>query len=305
MRALVIFAALAPFAAGSACAEPLPVKLADGATWTLTIEHARDDDRPGRKSASSVTSVKRLTWRKGQGGSDRLTVTPVSTTPGPGSPPGLAAATSLEVPVTLEVDEALTPERVVNTAEVRASFQAMLQRIGSDPAALAIAKDTLAGLTDASITALATQDLARVALSQGMDLKPGEEVSYQEDRPNPLGGGPIRSNGSYRLESLDRRSGRAVVVWRQTFDPASAAASVAAMVEAMMSRVSADKAAEARAALSTMKLERNDTCRHEIDVETGLAVSAACSASTVAGAGSQQSRRTDRWTITQTLPGKP
>lgn len=286
------------FVTTAAMAEPIPVRLKDGATWMISVEHGRKTDRADKTEAWSVTTVSRVTWKAGAKGAGRLTVTPVSTTPGAGSPPEIAAAATLETPVVVEVDEALTPGRVLNMAELRTSFAAMLKAMDAP----ANSSSPLPALTDASIMAMATQDLARLALVQGSDLEVGKEVKYEDDVPNPLGGPPIHSLGAFRLESLDRKAARAVIDWRQEFDPQSASRAVVAFVERMMASAPPDKAAEARAVLSTMKLERRDYCRYDVDLRSGLVARVECAADVISGAGAQIARRNDTWTITQTLP---
>ena len=281
-----------------AMAEPIPVRLKDGATWTLSVEHGRKSDRAGKTEAWSVTTVSRITWKAGAKGAGRLTVTPVTTTPGPGSPPELGTATAFEIPIIVEVDETLAPGRVLNMDELRTAFAAMLKTMGSS----ANSSNPLPNLTDASIMAMATQDLGRLALVQGSDLEVGREVKYEDDLPSPLGGPPIHSLGMFRLESLDREAGHAVIAWQQAFEPKSASQTVAALVERMLANVPSDKIGEARAALAKMTLERQDRCRYEVDLRSGLVARATCTAEIVSGAGPQTARRSDTWVITQTLP---
>lgn len=302
MRAAAFLGTLAALSAMSAAAEPLPVRIADGAAWTMTVEHARDGIRAGKREAWSVTTITKLVWAKGRKDAGRLTVTPISTVPGPGSPAEMSAAAKLEVPIVFEVDDSMTPLRIVNLPEVRKAFEAMTEAMGAP--ATGPARDVIANLTDASINAMAAQDLMRFALAQGSDLEPGKEVTYEEDLPNPLGGPPIRSTGAVRLEERDEAAGRAIILWRQAFDPGSAAASMQVWLDRILKNVPPEKMAEARGALATAKLERNDSCRYEVDLSTGLVARAECKAGIVAGAASQVSHRNDTWVITQTLPEK-
>lgn len=284
-----------------AVAEPLPVRLADGATWTMTLDHQREEVRDGTAKSWTVKSVNQLTWAPG-----RLTVRPVSVTPGPGAPSELTLAQGEGLAAELAVEDDLTPLRILNWPQVKAGLLAAIDRIATpDPssaAATAATKSLVDGLTDASATALVTRDLGMVALGQGSDLTAGETFDYEDRIPNPLGGGPITSKASFTLEAYDARAGRAVVSWRQTTDPMALQASIKNSLESLAAQIAPDRVAEARAALSKMSLERADACRYDIDIPTGLAVRADCTSTIRSSDGARSGSRTDRRIFTQTLP---
>lgn len=286
---------------GAAAAASMPVKIANGAAWTFTVKHTRDRERGGKHDSLSMTTVKQVTWRAGKEGSGILDVRPVSVTMDAGLPESLVAARDLEIPVSIAVDEALTPVGLVNVGEVRRAFDAMLKRV-ADPKAAAQLKQTFPNLEDATLAAVTTQDFARVALAQGATLDLGQERTYDDQAINPLGGPPISTKGSIRLESYDEKAGRAVILWRLTMDPASTQASLTATMNRVMGQLTPDKAEEARRMFAKMKIERNDACRYQIDIPTGLAVEADCTTTVVAGAEGQLLHASDHWLITQTLP---
>jgi hypothetical protein len=288
--------------AGGAAAASIPVKIADGSAWTFTVKHTRDRERGGKHDSLSMTTVKQVTWRAAKGGAGILDVKPVSVTMDAGLPENLVVAQDLEIPVSIAVDEALTPVGLVNVGEVRRAFDAMLKRVTADPKAAAQLKQMFPDLEDATLTAVTTQDFARVALAQGATLDLGQERTYDDQAPNPLGGPPIATKGSVQLESYDKKAGRAVILWRLTMDPASTQASLTATMNRMMSQLAPDKAEEARAMFAKMKIERNDACRYQIDIPTGLALEVDCTATVVAGAEGQLLHGSDHWLITQTLP---
>jgi hypothetical protein len=84
-----------------------------------------------------MTTVKQVTWRAAKGGAGILDVKPVSVTMDAGLPENLVVAQDLEIPVSIAVDEALTPVGLVNVGEVRRAFDAMLKRVTADPKAAA------------------------------------------------------------------------------------------------------------------------------------------------------------------------
>lgn len=292
MRFLVGLFALA---ATPVAAHDLPVRLADGATWEMTVVRERRTDRDGAARSTSTETATQLVWRK-----DELTVKPVSSFAVVDGK--RLSLPTLGVPVVLAVDDALTPESIRNEAEVRKAFEALIDRVAPDSKAPGGFREAIPGLMDTSMTAMATTDLTWTSIGQGVSLELGKPVAYEDALPNPLGGSPITSKASFTLESYDEAGGRAVVSWRQTLDPQSAQASMAAALTALTAKLAPDKVEDARTAYAKMKMERLDTCRHEVDLATGLAVKAVCTSETLIGADGKAARNSDRWTITQTLP---
>ena len=280
--------------ASGATAEPIPVVLKDGASWTLKVEHSRLTEQPDRSDAWTVVTTSRLDWRASSDGGGRLTVTPLSAVPLPDSPPEIAKTAAFDIPVVIDVDETLAPTDVVNMAELRAAFATMVRTPDAPP--------QLRDLADASITALATQNLARLALAQGSDLKLGKTVSYEDESPNPLGGPPIKGIGEARLESVNRKTGVAVIGWRYEFDPQSAAASVATSLQLMLAKVPDAKKQEAAKAFASLSVERHEVCSYQVSLSTGLVMLARCEAEVVSTAAAQTRKRTDRWLFTQSAP---
>lgn len=279
-----------------ATAEPIPVILKDGASWTLKVEHSRQTQQPDRSDAWTVVTTSRLDWRALPNGGGRLTVTPLSAIPSPDSPPEVAKAAALDVSVVLEVDAALTPTEVVNMEALRAAFGRMTGTLNASAAS------PLSDLADAAITTLATQDIARLALAQDSDLKIGKAVAYEDESPNPLGGPPIKGIGEVRLESVNRKAGVAVIGWRYEFDPQSAATSVATSLQLMLAKVPDAKKQEAAKVFASLSVERHEVCSYQVSLSTGLVMLARCEAEVVSTAASQTRKRTDRWLFTQTAP---
>ena len=288
--------------APAALATELPVKLEDGATWTVTVSRERERTRSSQPpQASRLVTAMRLTWAaKGDDGG-QLTATTVSAEAGPlAAPEDVMAALGQARPVVMDVDAALTPERIRNWSEVRGDLDAAVAKLTSDPKVAATAKGLFAGLSDAQAAQVVMRDLGMVAISQGTALDLGKPFDYEDNLPNPLGGPPIKSKGRFQLISLD--PGRAVIEWRQAFDPVSAAASLTMALEALMQQASPEQAPRVRDVFEGARVDRSDSCRHEIDVPTGLAVRITCSSTIEVTAQGETGRNVDRWTITQTLP---
>ena len=273
----------------AAQAESLPVRLKDGATWTITANHVREATGP-RAQHWNLTTVKKLVWSAPQRGrSPRLAVIPVSATVSADSPPEVARARSLAVPATLEVDEVMTPGAVVNVDAVRAAFQEVLGRDIRGSEALA----------DAAAKAMIATEVGWAARGQGGELDLGKAVESDGEVENPFGGAPIKVRDNYRLESYDLTAGRAVIVWRQTTDSVAFAKDLVAGLAARMKSAKPD---EVQAALKDASGNLGSTCRHEIDIPTGLAVKVDCRSTNTITIQGETRGSTDTWTITQTLP---
>lgn len=299
---MLAFAAVA-LAPAAAHAVDLPVRLHDGATWTQTSVHSRTDVRNGATRASKTTGVTKATYRK-EGGAGSLRLDFVSFDvegADAATREGLAAKARLVYPAVLEVDETLVPTRVHDWPRMRETIFEALAGTLPEPRALEAAKASFASMDDAQAATL-FKEQGLVALGQGTGLEPGEARAYDSEVPNILGGPPILASGSFRLESVDKAKGRAVVTWSQTPDPASMTASLKVSLDAMIARVAPEKQAEAKAQFADLILERQESCRYEIDIPTGLATTTDCTVEIRSGLKTQAAQRTERWVITQSLP---
>ena len=296
MKSLLV-AAIALVLPAAVQAESLPVRLKDGATWTITATQVRDGVGAGAQKWT-LTSVKRLTWTAPAAGrTARLTVTPVSATVGPDSPPEIARQRSLAVPATLEVDDALIPGAVVNIDEVRTAYQEVLGRDIRGSEALA----------DAAAHAMIASELVWTARGQGRRLEIGKALRLDGSVENPSGGGSLQTRDSFRLESYDPASGRAVVVWSQAVNPAALNRNLVSL--AVARAVASNPAFDAKTLTPAFSFAfkkavgiLENSCRSEIDVPTGLATSAQCSTVSRMRYEGDTHGTTDTWTITQTLP---
>jgi hypothetical protein len=283
----------------------MPVKLSDGASWSQTIARTRTDERGGQTHAVTLTTVLKVTYNRPKGQPATLRQAFVSAEAGAGftgaDAAQAAAQAKLVFPATIEVDDSLTPTRVANWPDLRATMDAEFARLISDPKALEAARGSFVNLTDKQ-AAVFFKEQQLIALGQGLDLAAGQSRSYDDKVPNMMGGPPILTHGTFRMESYDLPKGRAVVTWTQTLDTASASASISATAAAMLARMAPEQAAKSKAALEGLTIDRSDSCRFEIDIPTGLATTADCTSTMQSGLPGKAAKRTDRWLISQTLP---
>lgn len=294
--------ALATAIAAPAAAQDLPIVLPDQATWTMTVERTSERNRPNAAAqiARSV-STSDVDWTaEGDGGVITLRVRSAQLD-GPNAA-AFDANALLDQPVALEVEPSLAPTKVRNWPQVRTLLEQTIDKAVTEPTAALTAKKIFSELSPEQAAQVVSREWSLATLSQGTALKLGDPVEYEDALPNPLGGPPIRSVGTFELQAYDAAAGRAVIEWKQAFDPKSASASVGQALSAMMARLAPDKAKEVQAAFAGMQINREDACRHEIDIPTGLALKVVCTSAMTTSAKGQTATNLDRWTITQTRP---
>ena len=289
----------------SASLAAMPVRLSDGVSWSQTIVRTRTDDRGGQTHAATLTTVLKVTYKRSEGQPTTLRQDFVSAEAGSGfsgaEAAQAAAQAKLVFPAIVEVDDSLTPTRVVNWPDLRATMDAEFAKLITDPKALEVARGSFVNMTDKQAAAF-FREQQLTALGQGLDLTAGETRSYDDHVPNMMGGPPILTHGTFRVESHDEAKGRAVVTWTQTLDTASASASIKATIAATLAKMAPEQVAKSKAGLEGLTIDRSDTCRFEIDIPTGLAMTADCTSTAQSGLPGKAAKRTDHWLITQTLP---
>lgn len=282
--------------AGPVAAAPIPVRLADGATWTLTSHHSRTWHPSSASQPDFAAAIaKRLTWHGGKVPS--LLVSPLPA-PGGSIPPGIEASQTLDVPVLVQVDAALRPLGFVHPGEVLVATEQFIIRLAGTQD-LEGAKKLLPDVLDVTAKALALMELGLLGRAQGLDLVPGRVVSTTTEYPNPFGGKGIPCQESLELESSSAATGRAVVVWRQTSDLSS----VRDSVETLARRDGPMPAPGSSPGRRGMEQpEMTARCRYVIDIETGLAIEAQCTTEFLIELTRGPQRVVDKWSIAQTPP---
>lgn len=306
MRAarLSILLALSAGPAMVAPSMPLPVAVKNGDVWTQDISHTQSRQLGSKPEQSwTLTTHAKVTYRARKGEADRMGLEWTGAEASDGAPDLIKAAAGFLFPIDLEVDEHLTPTRIVNWDALKGAMTKVYQQTLSEAVARDAAIAMLDKLDGATATPMMLQEQTLLALGQGTSLQIGVTTQYEDQIASPLGGQPVKATGAFTLVSADRKSGRAVVRWTQDLDPESASQAAMAFVDRLIATAPAAKQDEARSYLSTMTLARHDACDYQIDIRTGLAVEAQCTSETRSGVKDQLGRRSDTWRMTQTLPG--
>jgi hypothetical protein len=277
----------------------LPVAVKDGAAWTVEARRVREDLRKDVPRRTESTSRYRAVYRE-TGGQGRLTLTPIGASILGELPAGFQPQ-DLSFPLELEVDDSLTPVRLVNWPQVRDAVYGMLA--GQDAKVVEGMRALFDKLGDEQAAAMFLPQMAFLGLGQGLALEPGQVLAYDDSLPNPLGGPPIRAVGRFRLDARDAARRETTVVWTQAMDSASMAASMKVSMKALMDRMTpgADPA-KMEAAMREMAMSRESRCRFIVDEASGLARQTECASTIDIKAAGDSNRRTDTWTITQSLP---
>lgn len=301
MRIFLAAAAVALATPALAAPVALPVDVADGATWMITTHRIREDggDRAPRKVESRARY--KATYRA-SGETDRLVLQLLE-----GSLGGDATANlplnELKEPVELEVDEAMTPLRLADWPAVRAAMYRVVDSMAPEPQARQIARSIFDPMNGETAVAVIYPHMTYLGLAQGLALDPASPHRYEAELPNPLGGPSITADAVLALDPAAAASERPVVTWTQTMNPESLAASLKGAMRAMLANATTpEQLAKAEAAAKDLAMSREDRCRFEIDRPSGLAVNTVCSTVVKLSLAGQRVERTDRWTITQTLP---
>jgi hypothetical protein len=295
MKGLIIMLGL--LLAAPAGAETLPVKIADGASWTLVARH--DREAVGAGNNFSVVITKRLTFRRTDQEHGRLRVEHLAVEAVSGMPPDVAFTQTLDIPVEFNVDPTLSPIKVANLEAVRAATRSMILKSGGTPEQIDDMLKKSPGLLDDTAMALVATEISMASRVQGLTLSEGAPLRATDMTQNPMGGPPIRTDVVISLDKIDRTAARAFIVFTAKLDPKS-------MHDSMMvafKRLSKSPDAAAQAAADQTHVNNETTCRNEIDIATGLALKVQCETRTTVTNGATERGVIDRWTITQTSPG--
>lgn len=304
MRFAIAACALAMLAPAVSAATELPVVLSDGASWTQTVVKTRTDERDGAVKSATVTTVLKATFHQAGDGPATLAQDFISIGSDDAPAADLEQAQTLAkivFPAVVEVDEALTPVRVVDWDALRARVVSVVGAQGGEQKTAEIFRSMFDKLDDQTAAGL-FKELGLISLGQGTALNLDEPRSYEDQVPNILGGPPIKTHGVFTLESYDKAAGEAVVTWEQTLDQASATSSIRATIDALIQRAAPERRAEAAAALKDLTFDRTDVCRYSIDVATGLSSQTLCTMTVTSGAPGKTAKRVDHWSITQSKP---
>lgn len=205
--------------------------------------------------------------------------------------------------LTYETDDALTPVRILNwQAYINSVLAAAVKGpAGQGNMALEDTRKTFQGMTpEQGASLLKEQGMAAVPQNAVLNLtEPNRATSEVR---NPLGGGPIVTNQSLELESVDKDRKQAVIHYRQELDPESASRSTREVLLALTAHQPTGMRKPTPEDLAHLKIENTLDCRYQMDLETGLATRTEC-VSVTSGVDEKMApqSRTDRWIITQRI----
>lgn len=301
-RALALLVlALAPPA--FAAPVELPVNVVDGATWTITTERIREDARGGPPRRVESHARYRATYRTA--GEGQILVLELLDGSIGGDAPGNLPMDQLKAPIEVEVDEALAPVRLADWPKVRAAVYAAIDGATPDAKARELARTLFEPIDAQQAANIVLPHMAYLGLGQGLVLDPEAPHRYQSELPNPLGGPAVAGDAVLAIDPASAKSARPVITWTQTLNPQSLAATMRASLDALLAKAATpEQLAEVQSAAKDLSVTRQDRCRFEIDEPSGLAVKTECSTELKMRASGQDISRTDRWTITQSLPEK-
>lgn len=209
----------------------------------------------------------------------------------------LLASTQPEA-VEYEADASLSPEALLDWEALRAQQIAAANKISATTGATV--QRLFSQMTAASAAPLLLKEQTMLAIGQNLILQPVEPTTYEGEAPLPTGGAPVKVKGSVRLEKLDEKGKVAMVRWAETIDSASALAATQQLAGQLAALAPQDSKTLAEI-MKSMTLDFTKGCLFEIDLQSGLARKAECEDSVAVSAGGQSVKRSDRWTITQTL----
>lgn len=294
MKGLIIVLGL--LLTAPADAETLPVKIADGASWTLVARHDREAVGAGKNF--SVVITKKLTFRRIDNKHGRLRMDHLAVEALSGIPPEAAFTQTLDIPVEFDVDPTLSPIEVENLEAVRAATRSMILKSGATSQQIDDMLKKSPNLLDDTAMALVAKEISMAGRVQGLALSEGAPLHSTDQTQNPMGGPPIRTDVVISLDKIDGTAGRAFVTLSAKLDPKS-------MHDSMMvafKRLSTSPDAAALAEADKTRVVNETTCRNEIDMATGLALKVQCETRTTVINGASERGVIDRWTITQTSP---
>jgi hypothetical protein len=167
------------------------------------------------------------------------------------------------------------PFVIDNLEEVKTAMRGVVDRMSKafegKPQAGAILRQLLEGMliVDGSEAArVYMEDLPTLAAAQNTGLKPGNSRTEEEQLPNPLGGGRIKSVLVSRLTSWDDATGKALITRKRQIDPVALKEVTVALTQKLMS------AADSRTTPQMLEQLKNVTFTLEneavIEVQDGM-----------------------------------
>ena len=228
---LIMCAGTLAFAASARAADWVerPFDPPVGSRWIIQSDETTEENRDGRVQTSTMKMTSEFTIEAKVAEGFRVTHVVRSAVY-----EGDARLAAIIGPVTKTLENLVVrattgpngmPLRVDNLAEVqaaaRAAIDGMVAAFASKPeVAATLRKMMMAMLVDdqKQATKLYLGDLQIFALGQNTGLHPGETRRDSDEAPNPLGGTPLKSSTTLRIDRIDPATGNVRLIRTRTFD---------------------------------------------------------------------------------------
>jgi hypothetical protein len=268
-----------------------------GDAATVTIDHERTEKGEYGNKTTSVTLVYRAQIESETKDGYKITWYPQSLTV-----PGQTIDTTKDRPeieqdiaLEFETDSAGAPLRLINYEAVRKNAMAAVDDIRTAQSTVKGVDAMFANLTPETAAAIFGKHAQLVGSFQGFTMEVGEPFAYDNEMPNPFGGGVIRAKATIKLAVVDEAKDLATFEWQQVADPESIKIVTAAIVETAAKAM--DKPAD-KSLLSGMKLSVAYKATANVALSDGWLRSLTYEVDSTVENGKEKTGRTERYEIT-------
>lgn len=251
----------------------------------LTVQACRSDDQGQGldQNCGQFVYLEEVLEANAAGARVRVTMTTITAPNGQSVP---ASALGMDLPTLFQLDEAGSPLRVENRAEVMANAFALIRRQeNGDPATLQTVRDMFERMDDASYAQLEGKYLTLLSMFQGIEIEVGAPFTAREEMPFPLAPSiAVIADARLSIDSIE--GGIARASYSQTLDEAS----VLRAVEAFMVQIPNAQRDQMRGA----RIGRTVAISARIDVASGRTTDVTQVITTDTNAGGQRQLRVER-----------
>jgi hypothetical protein len=257
----------------------LPYNPPIGSRWIVESQSDETDDRPDGVRTDQVKSSGELTieGRTAAGFRALYVMRAISIEGNAPSVPLMKPVLSIlkDLVVHAEIDATGKPVKVDNIDEAKTTMRAFVDRTFKNmegapkvAAALRPAFDNMLNLEGPDAAKAYLQEVSRLAIGQNTGLKPGETRQESGGNPNPLGGPPIKMTSTFKIASVDTKTGAVIYIRDSQTDPEGMKDFVLAMMQKL--GLDGDKPIPPKVAemIKQMKLSIDE--HDEIKVEGGM-----------------------------------
>ncbi len=143
-----------------------------------------------------------------------------------------------DLSLVMQTDETGVPQRLLNRDEAVAVFKRVLDELfkgkQGEPPAPAVSEVVAMMTKPEVVESLLLRSAQVFYFVCGAALAVGETVEYADALPNPFGGDPFPSKGSFLLQEHRPERDEAVIAWQQEIDREKASAAIAAILRRLM-----------------------------------------------------------------------